>query len=967
MYHHLVQKSLRVSRRDAKRLLRVRKAWVIVIGVLITPALYAWFNITAFWDPYSNTANIHVAVVNLDEGTTSEVTGAIDVGSEVVSALKANTDIGWEFMGEQEAREAVLSGHAYAAIVIPADFSADFLSVTTGTFTAPELEYYVNEKANAIAPKITDAGATKLDAQITASFTDQVARAATEALKDAGDSLELALLNAKDGSLSLLDKTSRTVAEAREDIAGLKSGIDGSRTALAQASTNFDDVVLLLGDIRTAVDQAQMVIAEAQEQVVAFTETATSVYVEGITLLADASAEANVSVSEATGALNQASTRIDSGVQVISEVIETNGEALTTLKEVASDSSLEPAVAERLTTLITSLEESNASNAQLLADLRQLVADSDAMAQAVQSAADTLNDAMASAQESAAGMRAVLTENVPTLNEAMSALSTSAGAFSAALQAQEGQLTQAMDLLAALDTQLLDTTTAVDGLDATMAGIQDGIDNARTDVVALSSAESLSDLSAVTGLEVDQIAQFIASPVDVTEHVMFPVETYGSAMAALFTNLALWIGAFVLVVIFKLEVDTDGFESLTVGQAYVGRLLLLAALAGGQALIVCIGDLLIGVQTVSATAFVFTGLFTSWVYLSIIYALSVALGHIGRGIAIVLVIMQIPGASGLYPIEMMPGFFRALYPFLPFTYGIDAMRETIAGFYGGNYWHAIAVLGVFLTLSFLLGLVLRKRLANLNLVFNREIHAADLLISEDVQVVSGSYRLTDMIHALSDRSEYRDDVARRARLFTRRYDTLVRTAVITGLTGALVLSLVAWLFPTPKATYLFIWLLWCLAIIGFLVAVEYISQSFRLAAEVATLDDDQLRQELLREGPRRRSIETATAPIRVVLVGAELDPEDEDEDEDESEGDPVDPLAILFPSDTAEPEPPASETVGSQGSSSSEPEPGYSESEPELAPEPEPLAEPSDADRPPSPDDTDVSIVSDTEEGGEPA
>src|SRR5699024_9104666 len=110
----------------------------------------------------------------------------------------------------------------------------------------------------------------------------------------------------------------------------------------------------------------------------------------------------------------------------------------------------------------------------------------------------------------------------------------------------------------------------------------------------------------------------------------------------------------------------------------------------GQALIVCLGNLaVIGVQTVSAPAFVATGVATALAYLSIVYALCVSLGHIGRGLCVLLVVMQIPGASGLYPIEMMPDFFRVIYPLLPFTYGIDAMRETIGGFYGAQYWRAL--------------------------------------------------------------------------------------------------------------------------------------------------------------------------------------------------------------------------------------------------------------------------------------
>ena len=190
--------SWHILKRDVKRILRVPKAWIIVLGIMIIPALYAWFNIRAFWDPYGNTGNIRVAVANVDQGASSKLTGDIDVGSQVIDQLKENDQLGWQFMDEDEAQQAVKSGDVYAAIVIPEDFSENLLSVATGDFTQPNLQYYVNEKASAIAPKMTDTGASQLDQQITSAFKNQLATAVTDQLKDAGESIELQLLDSKD-------------------------------------------------------------------------------------------------------------------------------------------------------------------------------------------------------------------------------------------------------------------------------------------------------------------------------------------------------------------------------------------------------------------------------------------------------------------------------------------------------------------------------------------------------------------------------------------------------------------------------------------------------------------------------------------------------------------------------------------------------------------------------------------------
>ena len=256
-----MRNSMRVFRRDVKRLLRVPKSFIIVVGIIVTPALYAWFNINAFWDPYENTAHIAVAVVNLDEGATSDLTGPVDVGAQVVGQLEDNDQLGWTFMDEAEAAAALRSGDVYASMQIPADFSADLLSVTSGTFAQPALVYSVNEKLGAISPKITDVGASTLDEQITSAFTEQVAEAATTALKDAGDQTQLKLLNAKSDTLSAVDQASATLDEARQNVSALQSGLEQSRGALGGTTQTLRDTSATLDDVQTAIAQAQQLLA----------------------------------------------------------------------------------------------------------------------------------------------------------------------------------------------------------------------------------------------------------------------------------------------------------------------------------------------------------------------------------------------------------------------------------------------------------------------------------------------------------------------------------------------------------------------------------------------------------------------------------------------------------------------------------------------------------------------------------
>ena len=147
--------------------------------------MYAWFNIAGFWDPYANTSHLRVAVVNEDKGATTAATGKIDAGAQVAAQIKDNHDLGWYFTTRQGAIDDVKTGRSYAAIIIPANFSTSLVSfMDPQHYSQPKLEYYVNQKLNAVAPQITNAGASTLDRKINSAFVSQVSKAVTTKLGD---------------------------------------------------------------------------------------------------------------------------------------------------------------------------------------------------------------------------------------------------------------------------------------------------------------------------------------------------------------------------------------------------------------------------------------------------------------------------------------------------------------------------------------------------------------------------------------------------------------------------------------------------------------------------------------------------------------------------------------------------------------------------------------------------------------
>lgn len=833
--------------RDAKRLLRVPIAVVILAGLIILPCLYAWLNIIAFWDPYSDTKEIKIAVVNLDEGASNSLAGDINVGDQVVDQLRDNHDIGWQFVDQDEAMSAVKSGHMYAAIVIPKDFSKNLLTIVTPDFVQPELDYYVNEKANAIAPKITDTAAATVDTQVNSTFVSTVAQTMAQELEKVGVDTGDRLLNVQSHAVATLDEAVADVQSARVGLSDIEVSLGDAQVGLGatrSALRNTDNAIV---DAQSAIAQTQALVTEVQQDLVTLTDAVTNAYVSAAGRLSEISSQVNGMIAEVSAAASQANVEVGGALNDVTAVVEANGRVIERLKELQSG--LDPSIPgyNEIQTAIQRLETQNAADQELLANLTALNNDTEDVISAIQSSADAINAAIRDSADSASAVRDVLSSTLPDINSAMSAMSASAGAFSSALDSQRRVVAESINLLTALEGQLGDTVTALVTLDGNLADVERDLENVRTDVAALSNADIWNKVQALTGLNPDQIAKFMASPVQVNEHDVFPVPTYGSAMAPLFTNLSLWIGAFVLVVLIKQEVDTEGIEGLTVRQAYLGRWLLLAVLNVLQALLVSIGNIVIGVQMANAAAFVATSVFVGFVYLAIIYALAVSFGYIGKGIIILFVIMQIPGASGIYPIQMMPEFFQRLFPFFPFTHGIDAMRETIGGFYDGYYLRALAILAVFAVLSFFLGIFVRQRIGSLSRLFNRNLDETELYVAEDVQILGSRRRLHQMVQALTNREQFQAETLARRRRFERSHLSLRRLALLLGVLASVILLGFSWLFPDTKATVLGLWGVLCLLVIGTLVTLEYLKQNIGFATEVGEMPDLDLQNALRHE------------------------------------------------------------------------------------------------------------------------
>lgn len=835
----LVKKAFQIFKRDILRLLKNPVALVITIGVCVIPSLYAWYNIVANWDPYGNTANIKVAVANNDQGTSNEYVGELNAGDETVSKLKENDQLGWVFTDADAAVEGVKSGEYYAAIIIPDDFSTNLTSMLTGTFTQPQLEYYCNEKKNAIAPKVTDTGAQTVEEQINETFVATVSETLVEKIQNAAGDLDAQGAETQSGILENVQRSNQALQDVRDALAGMQKTIETSKEAGAKADETLSALSGQIPSLVNALDKGDALLASARTSSRNFASSLNTTLSHGLTQMGKASSNANVAVGKLSGAISAAGGKVDGALADVQMVINDVNRIIIDIREITGiDSGL----------VLSALEEQLAELQTLKDALQDQSTDIQNSAGAIAGAVSSLDSATQQGISAMEGVQQDMASTVlPQLSQGMDSFSEVSGDLTGVVASLEPTIAQARGVLSQLTTTLDQASSTMSQADSSLEKLQGTLSTAANDVAALRASESLDKLDEILGASSADLADFMSSPVTLTTKAVYPVSNYGSGVAPFYTNLALWVGGCVLIAIIKLEVDGEGIGAFTATEGYFGRWLLLVVLGFVQAFIVCCGDLVLGMQCLRPELFVLAGIFTSFVYVNIIYALASAFKHIGKALVVILVIVQIPGSSGMYPIEMMPDFFQYLHPLLPFTYGISAMRETIGGMYGMDYAINLGVLAVFLAVALFIGVKLRTLMLNLNLLFDKELERTGVMICEKDDRPRERFSLRWALRAMLDTAGYREDLILRAARFEERYPKLIKAGfmLVFGLPVVLfILTATLDLEIEGKIIMLVLWIVSVILADTYMIVIEYIRESMQFQLRIAELPDDALVNEI---------------------------------------------------------------------------------------------------------------------------
>ena len=708
---------IKIFKDDLKDIFTNISLMIVIIALAILPSLYAWFNIKASWDPYGNTSNILVAVVNNDKGTTL-FDKKLNVGDKLVEQLKENTALGWQFVDDDEAKKGVETGKYYASIEITKDFSNNIISVLGENVEKADIVYTVNEKINAIAPKITDKGASTIQQQVNKTVVKTASEAVFEILNEVGISLE--------ENLPMLGNIENSLKEVQ----GKFDEIDNILNTASDASAQISEIVKLLQDDMPLI---------------------TSTLQNSIGL----SGDIKEFLQGTKSSMNDIAPTIKKDLQIINELSysATNGvnnliEALQKGYENA------PQLVDSLYDKVNSLSSTTTTLEQFLTKLDKITSGN--YLGDIISSVKSINNKLNSVKEALVTIKGQLengqSPSLDKLNNALTLLTDVSKITSDLLNNFDSKIVVPLnnifekginvsgDVITLLEkaedklpkiNNILDTTLNFSGnADEAIVYIREKVPQAKSVLDKLVSAiskvnnsEEMEELVTFLRNDVIEQANFLEEPVELVSNSLYHVANYGSGMTPFYTVLSLWVGVVLLTSLLSTEVHGE-YKPYEV---YFGRGLTFLLIALLQGLIVSVGDiLLLGVTTTNPVLFVMLSLLISTVFTFIVYSLVSVFGNIGKSLAVILLVIQVAGSGGTFPIQVTPKFFQNVNPFLPFTYGIQSLREAVAGVYEPNLIKDIYVLLIFLILSIILNVALKGPINKLLSKFTNKLSESRL-------------------------------------------------------------------------------------------------------------------------------------------------------------------------------------------------------------------------------------------------
>ena len=691
---------IEIFRNDIKEVFRKTNTWIIIVGLIFLPSMYAWPNILSSWDPYGHTNNIKVAVTSEDDGAT--VDGKeLNLGKSLVEGLKNNKNLDWQFVSnKQQAEDGVRIGDYYASIVVPKNFSQDMTSVSRTEPKRATIEYTVNEKINAISPKITNSGASAIANNISKNFVETANGIIFERLHEVGIKFEENLPSiekAKEEIFKLNDNFSTYESTLSELIGKVEYGYN----ILNNVQNTLPEIDRVATNSIMIADKAGITINNIQ----GFNERLLPIINNHLNVVEEVSKEANVIAKEIqqkpdkTEEIKARQKALDSRLQASTERLQLVKNIFEYFNKLSSERLFNNQL-ERVTTLsndITTIKEVN-NNIYNKMDHYDEIADT---------VKEEFVNKSARINEVSSNMNSKLNVEVaPLISQVLSKAEVNIDKVSGIIAGAQGELPAVERKLSETEVKISNAYGKLLSLQAQMPSAKSKIQKLTDEIKKADNGIDKNQLFNLLKVDYKQQAEFFANPVKLQENKLYHIENYGSAMTPFYTVLSIWVGSLLMSSLLTTKVE-DEEKKYKPYQKYFGRGLLFVIISLFQTLIITLGDMyVLGTQATSPYRFVLYALLISFLFSSIIYTIVCILGNVGKAVCIVLLVLQLGSSGGTFPIQMTSEFFQALYPKVPFTYSIGLLREAVGGVYIPAVERDIKILFIYLIIVLVGGAIL---------------------------------------------------------------------------------------------------------------------------------------------------------------------------------------------------------------------------------------------------------------------
>ena len=708
---------LKIYKDDIKKIFTNYAALIVFIALSILPSLYAWFNIKASWDPYGKeaTSQIKIGVVNKDKG--AELKGEFkNIGNQIIDQLKENDVMGWQFVSEKEAVKAVEEGSYYAMITIPEEFSENILSLITDDIKKGKIIYTVNEKVN--APKITVKGATAVQENVNKTVIETVSDIVLSTAKDLGIEVE--------GQLPKLDNLYDKLVEIQSKFKDLYETTDlayDGVNKVADLVTNLqNDIPLITDTLNSTKGLATNLIDFISKSQTEINNIAPTIKTD-IGLVRDLADEVSSYVDVVINAINTGSENANVLLGNLNTKVSGLRDYLTSIRvlvEKINGHSQNGALSDVLNNLITAENTLNQLYNEIESIKNSLANGNLIDTSKLENAKTVLNDVSNITGNLYDRFDSEILGNINTI---LNTANDSAKSALEILQRAQDKLPKVEEILTTVSALCNKGNEGIKYAKDNLPRAEEIVNEVTSKVAKIKDSSDLKDLLKLIANNVEERSNYLTSPVELEENSLYPMRNYGTAMTPFYSVLSLWVGMTLLVSMFSVEAHGE-YNHMEV---YFGKLLLFLTIGMTQALIVALGDLyLLKIYCVNPALFVTGILFTSITFVAIVYSLVSVFGNVGKVTAIILLVLQVAGSGGTFPIQLTPKFFQIINPFLPFTYAISFARESIGGVVQSVLVKDIVIMLIYIVVAILISIFLKKPINNLLSGFTKKFHESGL-------------------------------------------------------------------------------------------------------------------------------------------------------------------------------------------------------------------------------------------------